>query len=56
MELGYAIQTLREQLADDAWGLSLAVQQKDKEIEERQKVRLQQLQDAMNILKMITTE
>jgi len=56
MELGYAIQILREQLADDAWDLSLAVETKDKEIEERQKERLQQLQDAMNILGMITNK
>lgn len=50
MDFGYAIQVLREKLADDSYELTLAVEQKDEEIQERQKERLAILQDAMNAL------
>ena len=50
MEFGYAIQVLREKLADDSYELTLAVEQKDEEMQEREKERLAILQDAMNAL------
>jgi len=50
MDFGYAIQILREKLVDDSYELTLAVEQKDEEVQERQKERLAILQDAMNAL------
>jgi hypothetical protein len=50
MDFGYAIQILREKAVDNSYELTLAVEQKDEEIQERQKERLAILQDAMNAL------
>ena len=46
----YVIRILREQLMSDSQDLTWAIKNKDKEIEERQRERLDKLQDAMNIL------
>ena len=50
MDFRYAIQILREKAVDDSYKLTLAVEQKDEEIQERQKERLDILQGAMNAL------
>jgi hypothetical protein len=50
MDFGYAIQVLREKVVDDSYELTLAVEQKDEDMQERQKERLAILQDAMNAL------
>jgi len=50
MDLGYAIQILKEQVISDSVDLTYAIDSCDKAIEERQRERLNQLQDAINLL------
>ena len=46
----YAIGILREQVYSDSYDLTWAINNNDKEIEEKMRERLRQLQDAMNYL------
>lgn len=46
----YVIESLRERAITDGVHLSWAIKWKDKNLETRQKDRLEQLQDAMNYL------
>jgi len=50
MDLGYAIQILKNQVISDSVDLTYAIDTHDKAIEERQRERLNQLQDAINLL------
>ena len=51
----YAIKILREQVYSDSYDLAWAIGNNDKEIEEKMRERLRQLQDAMNYLSKTDT-
>ncbi len=47
----YAITVLKEKVLDESYDLSDAIKNKDKDIEERQRTRLNHLQAAMNLIR-----